>query len=125
MEIDIDYKMTLEFNFGLKLPITNNAIMSGQDLHIKKLEKEIKILKEFINHNMEITVMYNKYDYLTSVNSQYSISRLLMPINNYNIKILYSPSESSNKNIIYLRNNTCFKCIKHLFKFKYFLLNQL
>jgi hypothetical protein len=54
VKINIDYKLQLHFAFSIKLPLTEHAQMSGQDLYIKKLEKRVEQLCEFIDDNMMI-----------------------------------------------------------------------
>lgn len=56
VKIQIDYNLLLHFNFTLRLPLTENVQMNGQDMYIKKLEKNIEQLKEFIDNNMCIPV---------------------------------------------------------------------
>jgi hypothetical protein len=98
--IKIEHKLYLTFKFDLTIPLTENTIMSGQDLYIKNLENEVKSLKLFVKNYMEVTVMHNKKKYYPNIG--YTSYKLTLPINSTEIDIRYCNTTNSEK-IIYLR----------------------
>jgi hypothetical protein len=60
IEIKINYDAILTFSFVLNLPLQKNTPISGVELYVKKLEKEIDELKEYINDSMYVNVYYKR-----------------------------------------------------------------
>jgi hypothetical protein len=105
LKINLNYFM-LQFNFELEINLSETLHMTGQDLVIKKLEKEISELQLFME-NMPFIVMNNMLS--VSINAQYvnfssCTNQCLLPLNTNHLKLCFLPNyqnvnNNNNENI--------------------------